>query len=71
MTFSYSSRRDFVRALMGGAAGCCFTYSAFGQAAPVPIKATKLSNTLVLIEGDGGNMALVLDADGLMLVDSG
>lgn len=71
MTFSYSSRRDFVRALIGGAAGCCFTYSAFGQAAPAPIKATKLSNTLVLIEGDGGNMALVLDADGLMLVDSG
>jgi cyclase len=71
MTFSSSSRRDFVRALAGGAAGASFVYSAFGQGAPAPIKATKLSKDVVLIEGDGGNMALILDADGLMLVDSG
>jgi glyoxylase-like metal-dependent hydrolase (beta-lactamase superfamily II) len=71
MTFSNASRRDFVRALIGSAVGCSFTYSALGQAAPPPIKATRLAENLVLISGDGGNMALILDADGSMLIDSG
>lgn len=71
MTNSYSSRRDFLQAIIGGAAGLCLTYPAFGQGTPPPIKATKLSGNLVLIEGDGGNVALVVGDDGLMMIDGG
>ncbi len=66
-----SNRRDFLRAVIGGAAGMSFAYSAFGQAAPPPITATKLSADLALLAGDGGNVAIVIGPDGLMMIDGG
>jgi len=70
-TIYYSNRRDFLRAVIGGAAGMSFAYSAFGQAAPPPITATKLSADLALLAGDGGNVAIVIAPDGLMMIDGG
>jgi cyclase len=69
-TFS-SNRRDFLRAVVGGAAGMSITYTAFGQAAPQTITATKLAPNLALLAGDGGNVAVVIGADGLMMIDGG
>lgn len=73
MSKIYSNRRDFLQALVGGAAGLSFTYSAFGQAAQAPptIKATKLSDDLAVLMGDGGNVAVVISPDGLMMIDGG
>src|SRR5256885_1641992 len=67
-----SNRRDFLRALITGPAGLTFFYAATGQTpTPAPIKATKLSDTLALLAGDGGNVAIVIGDDGLMMVDGG
>ncbi len=60
-----------MRALVGGGAGLTFTYAAWGQGAPTPIQATKLSDKLVLLMGDGGNVAVVIGDDGLMMIDGG
>jgi cyclase len=66
-----SDRRQFLSELLGGVAGLSFPYRAFGQTAAPPITATKLSDTLVVLSGDGGNVALVIGEDGLMMVDGG
>jgi len=70
-SFLTSNRRNFIQALIGGAAGLSFSYVGFGQNAPSPIKATKLSDRLALLMGDGGNVALVIADDGLMMIDGG
>jgi glyoxylase-like metal-dependent hydrolase (beta-lactamase superfamily II) len=70
MSILHSDRREFLRALIGGAAGLSLTYYAYGQA-PEPIKATKLTDNLVLLSGDGGNVLVVISGDGLMLIDGG
>ena len=68
-----SNRREFIRALVGGAAGLTVNSTVFGQAgpAPTPITATKLTDRLVVLAGAGGNVALVVGADGLLMVDGG
>jgi cyclase len=66
-----SNRREFLSALIGGAAGLSITYRAFGQNAPPPIKATKLSENLVVMMGDGGNVGVVISPEGLMMIDGG
>jgi cyclase len=67
---THFTRRDFLRTLSAGAVGLSISYPAFGQGAPA-IVATKLSPTLVLLSGDGGNVALVIGSNGLMMVDGG
>ncbi len=71
MSTLYTDRRDFLRALIGGAAGLSFTYIGFGQQAPAPIKVTKLSDRVALVTGDGGNVAVIIAEDGLMMIDGG
>jgi cyclase len=66
-----SNRREFLQALIGGAAGLSLSYTAFGQGPPQPITATKLSSTLALLMGDGGNVAVVIGEGGLMMIDGG
>ncbi|MBZ5601126.1 MAG: MBL fold metallo-hydrolase [Acidobacteriia bacterium] len=66
-----SNRREFFSALIGGAAGLSLTYRAFGQNPPAPIKATKLSDSLAVMMGDGGNIGVVISPDGLMMIDGG
>jgi cyclase len=67
----YSDRRHFLRILISGSAGLSVTFRAFGQAAVDPIKATKLTDRIMLVSGDGGNVGLVLADDGLMMIDGG
>lgn len=66
-----SSRREFFAALAGGAAGLSISFRAYGQAAPTPIKATKLADRISMLGGDGGNIGVIVSGDGLMMVDGG
>jgi glyoxylase-like metal-dependent hydrolase (beta-lactamase superfamily II) len=61
-------RREFLKAVLGSAVGAKVV---LGQGAPAPITATKLSDNLVMLAGDGGNVALVIGDDGLMMIDGG
>ena len=71
------NRREFLRALLGGAAGLTVTLSsrAFGQApgaqAPPAITATKLTDRIVVFANAGGNVGVVLGPDGALMVDGG
>jgi glyoxylase-like metal-dependent hydrolase (beta-lactamase superfamily II) len=72
------NRREFLRALLGGAAGLTVTWSstAFGQAAgaaqaPPAITATKLTDRIVVFANAGGNVGVVFGADGALMVDGG
>jgi cyclase len=71
MSHANFDRRDFLRTLVGGAAGLSLTYRSFGQAAPDPIRATKLTDRIVRLSGDGGNVGLVIADEGLMMIDGG
>ena len=67
-----TNRREFIRALMGGAAGLTLTWPAFGQGrGPAPITATKLTDRIVALSGVGGNVGLVVGPDGLVQIDGG
>jgi len=66
-----SSRREFMQAVLAGAVGSSFTLRVSGQAPPPPVTATKLAPDVVWLSGAGGNVALVIGADGLLMIDSG
>jgi glyoxylase-like metal-dependent hydrolase (beta-lactamase superfamily II) len=66
-----SDRREFIDTLIGGAAGLSLSWPAFGQVPSTPIHATKLNEKLVLVTGDGGNIAVLIGEDGLFMVDGG
>jgi cyclase len=66
-----SDRRDFLRTLYGGAAGLYFRDRSFGQTAQDPIRATKLTDRIAMLTGDGGNVGLVIAEDGLLMIDGG
>src|SRR5688572_33036066 len=67
-----ANRREFIHALLGGAAGLSLTWPAFGQgAAPTPIVATKLTDRIAMLAGAGGNVGLVIGPGGLLMVDGG
>ena len=54
-------RREFLQAVLAGAVGSTFTYRAFAQqGTPAAITATKLAPDLVLLAGNGGNVALAI-----------
>ena len=72
------TRRDFLRALLGGAAGLSFTFTsrALGQAAaqgaaPAPITVKKLTDRIVVLAGAGGNVGLVIGPEGALMIDGG
>src|SRR6187200_1126121 len=64
-------RREFLHVVLAGAVGATFTDWAFAQGPPPPITATKLAGDLVVLSGDGGNVAIVIGADGLLMIDGG
>ncbi len=66
-----SNRREFLSTLIGGSAGLSFSFNPLAQNPPPPIKVTKLSDRIALISGDGGNIAVIIADDGLMMVDGG
>src|SRR5579871_4112326 len=61
------NRRDLLRALVAAPAGLSLMS---GQTTP-PIHTTKLTDRIAMISGDGGNMAVLISGDGLMLIDGG
>jgi cyclase len=69
-----SNRRDFCRAMLGGAAGLALSYrapAAFAQSGTPAIAVTKLTDTFSLITGAGSNVLLLNTPDGALLVDGG
>ena len=66
-----ATRRDFLRAAFAGAAGTTLSFRALAQNAPPAITATKLAPDLVMLSGDGGNVAFVIGGDGLFMIDGG
>jgi cyclase len=66
----YLGRRDFLRTLGAGAA-FSIARRGFGQAPPDRIVATKLTDRILMLSGDGGNVGLVIADDGLLMIDGG
>jgi len=68
-----TDRREFVRAVLTGAAGLTLTWRPAGAQGrgPAPITATKITDRIVALSGNGGNQGLVIGPDGLVLVDGG
>jgi cyclase len=65
-------RRQFLRALLSGAAGLTLAWPAAGQGrGPAPITALKLTERLVAFSGNGGNVVMLIGSDGLLLIDGG
>ena len=73
------NRRDFLRALLGGAAGLSLTVTAraFGQAAvqgaapATPVTIKRLTGTIYVLSGAGGNVGLVISPEGGLMIDGG
>ena len=68
-----TDRREFVRTLLTGAAGLTLTWrSAAAQGrGPAPITATKITDRIVALSGNGGNVGVVIGPDGLVMIDGG
>ena len=66
---SSSNRRDFVKSLAGAAAGVSLCRTAFAIAEDSPITATPLTDSLTLIRGAGGNIVVLNQPEGLLLVN--
>ena len=67
-----TDRRQFVMALVGGAAGLTLTWPAFGQGrGPAPLTATKLTDRFSVIGGAGGNVGVIIGPDGVLMIDGG
>jgi len=65
------SRRQFLEAVLSGAAVASCAALASAQSPPAPITTTPLNDHLQLISGAGGNVLLVSSADALVLINGG
>jgi glyoxylase-like metal-dependent hydrolase (beta-lactamase superfamily II) len=72
------SRRTFMRLLAAGSTALSFSYLDFAQAfagrpqqPPTPIQTNKLTDSLVMLSGDGGNVGVLLANDSILMIDSG
>jgi glyoxylase-like metal-dependent hydrolase (beta-lactamase superfamily II) len=69
-------RRDVLRLLIGSGAGVAlgatsFPRAARAQAGHPTITATRLTDTLILLSGAGGNVVLAVGSDRVVLIDGG
>ncbi len=67
-------RREFMQVALAGGWGLAASARAFGQArggAPARVAATPFSDRIVALSGAGGNIAVVIGPDGLLMVDGG
>jgi cyclase len=64
-------RRQLLHGFAAGSAALLLRRPSSAQQPPAPIKATKLSDGITLVTGDGGNIAVVTAADGLLMIDAG
>ena len=67
--FSTQNRRDFLRMLAGGAATFTLARTAFSRAGDLPITAERITENLTLLSGAGGNITVLSNSEGLLLVD--
>jgi cyclase len=66
------NRREFVEALLYGAAGLTLSTRVFGQGGtPPPITMTKLTDRITALSGAGGNVGVLAGRDGLLMIDGG
>jgi len=66
-----SHRRDFLKTLLGGAAGLSLSTRLRGQSRSTPITATKLADNFALISGAGSNVVVLSTSEGLLMVNGG
>ena len=67
-----SSRRDFCRLLLAGAAGAAASPRVFAQAGgSASLEVNRLSDSLMVVSGAGGNVTLALGPDSALLVNGG
>ena len=59
------------RQLLRGLAVLPLARWAAAQTAPPKLTVTKLSDSLSMISGDGGNIGVLTGGDGLMMIDGG
>jgi cyclase len=69
--FPAPSRRDFLQIVLGTAAAASMPSLARAQAHHAPLTATKLSDSLLLISGAGGNVVVASAPDGLAMINAG
>jgi cyclase len=66
------ARRDFLRTLAAGTAALYLPYRSFAWQAPPPsIQATKLTDTITMLSGNGGNIGVAIADDSLLMIDAG
>ena len=66
-----SHRRDFLKTLLGGAAGLSLSTKVFGQGGATSITATKITDNFALISGAWSNVLVHSGPDGLLMVNGG
>jgi len=66
---SKSNRRDFMRALLGAAAGASVLRMAFAAPGDSAITATPITENLTLISGAGANVVVLAQPEGLLLIN--
>jgi len=66
-----SHRRDFLKTLLGGAAGLSLSTTVFGQGGTKAITATKITDNFALISGAGSNVVVVSGPEGLLMINGG
>jgi glyoxylase-like metal-dependent hydrolase (beta-lactamase superfamily II) len=66
-----SDRRDFLKTLLGGAAGLSLSTTVFAQSGARTISATKITDNIALISGAGSNVVVVSGPEGLLMVNGG
>src|SRR4029078_114281 len=64
------ARRDFLRTLAVGTAALYIPYRGFAQT-PNSIQAMKLTDTITMLSGDGGNIGVAVADDSVLMVDAG
>jgi len=68
---SQFNRRDLLKAFAGAAAGASITKIGFGAAGDSSVTTTKLTDKLWVVGGAGGNVVVLAQPEGLLLVNGG
>jgi glyoxylase-like metal-dependent hydrolase (beta-lactamase superfamily II) len=66
-------RREFLQTILTAAAGavCVVRPSAQGRGAPPALTVTKVTDRIAVVGGAGGNIGVIVGADGLVMIDGG
>src|SRR6516162_5040144 len=67
--FSTQNRRNFLRMLAGGTAAFTLARRVFSAAGDSPITAERITDNLTILRGTGGNITVLSNSEGLLLID--